>query len=112
MVHEKDLFWYITNKILKWALQTAHLSQKWAATIFSTSDPFLLIVHENDQFWYIATHMEYEILKWAPKMAQMAHLSQKWARVIFFTSDPILLRVHENDQFWYRATKMENEILQ
>ena len=61
MVHEKDLFWYITtyitNEILKWALQTAPLSQKWAAIIFSISNSFILIVHENDQFWYIATNM-------------------------------------------------------
>ena len=56
-IHEKYLFWYITthiiNEILKWLLQTTHSSQKWAATIFSTSDPFLLIIHENDKFWYI-----------------------------------------------------------
>ena len=30
------------TEILKWALQTGHLSQKWAATIFSTSEPILL----------------------------------------------------------------------
>ena len=44
MVRERDVFWYITtyttNEILKWAPQTAHLGQKWAATIFSTSNPF------------------------------------------------------------------------
>ena len=33
-VHEKDLFWYITNEILKWALWTAHLRLKLAAMIF------------------------------------------------------------------------------
>ena len=61
MVHKKDLFWYITNyiinEVLKWALQTTHLSQKWAATIFFTSEPILLIFHENDLFWYVATHI-------------------------------------------------------
>ena len=77
---EKYLFWYITthiiNEILKWLLQTTHSSQKWAATIFSTSDPFLLIIHENDRFRYIATDMEYEILKWAP---QNDSIELKWA---------------------------------
>ena len=53
--------WY---EILKWALKTTHLSQKWAPMIFSISHLILLIVHENDQFWYITTYLEYEILKW------------------------------------------------
>ena len=81
---------HITNEILKWAPQTAHLSQKWAARIFSTSDPFLLIVHENDQFWYIATHMEYEILKWATKRLNWSQLSWKLASNIIPNFDPIL----------------------
>ena len=74
MVHEKDLsqpIGYITNEILEWALQMAHLSQKGAPIIFSTFDPFF-IVHENDQFWYMAINMEYEILKWAPKITQLS----------------------------------------
>ena len=74
--------------------KTTQLSQKWGATIFSTSDPFLLIIHENDQFWYVATDMEYEILKWAP---QNDSIELKWAEtepVIFFPFfDPILFIV-------------------
>ena len=64
MVHEKDLFWYITNyiinEILKWALQTAHLSLKWAATSFfhfwthfinSPRKPSILIYHNPYHKW-------------------------------------------------------------
>ena len=84
---------------MKWLLQTTHSSQKWAATIFSTSDPFLLIIHEKDQFWYIATDMEYEIFKWAP---QNNSIELKWAEnepVIFFPLiDPILFMVQSNYQ--------------
>ena len=48
MVHEKRYILitaYIANEILEWALQTAHLSQKWDSMYSFTSDPFLLIVH-------------------------------------------------------------------
>ena len=83
-VHVKDLFWYITNyiinEILKWALQTAHLSQKWPATIFSTSKPILLIVYGNDLFWYITTIFNMKFLKWAPKSAQSSSNELKMSR--------------------------------
>ena len=112
MIHEKDLFWYITayivNKIPKRALQRAHLSQMWAHIIFSTSDPLLLIVHENDQYWYITVFITNKIPK---RCLQMAHLSQMWVRTIFSTSAPLLFIVHENDQYWYIAINMECEIL-
>ena len=115
MFHEKDLFLYITNyimnEILKWALQTAHLSQKWAATTFSTSNPFLLIVHENDQFWYMTANMEYEIFKWAPETTQLSSNEP----VIFFPHfGPILFIVQSNYQFWcatlWTLMKFSNEL--
>ena len=88
MVHVNDLFWYITRniayKIQKWALKMAHLSKKWARTIFSTSEHILLRVQENDLFWYITINIQYEILKWDLKRA---HLSQKWGRTIFSTKN-------------------------
>ena len=31
--------------------------QKWTATIFSTSEPILLIVHETNLFWYVTTNI-------------------------------------------------------
>ena len=92
MVCESDLFWYITSyiayKLLKWALEIAHLCRKWDRTIFYTSEPVLLMVYKNDIFWYITANIQYEILKWALKTA---HLSQKGARTIFSTSDPIFI---------------------
>ena len=61
MVHENDLFWYITSfityKFLKWAPKIVHLSQKWARTIFSTSEQILLIVHESDLIRYMTTNI-------------------------------------------------------
>ena len=63
--------------LLKWA------PQKWDATIFSSPDPFLLIVHENDQFCHITTKMEYEIFKWAPKTTKLSTNELKWAGSIF-----------------------------
>ena len=88
MVNGKDLFWYITNyiinEILKWDLQTAHLSQNWASKFFSTADSFLVIAHENDQFWYNKTNMEYESLKWAPETTQLSSHDLKMSRKYFF----------------------------
>ena len=75
--HEKNLFWYITAHIInEMTSPNDSLKPKLTATIFSTSDPFLLIIHEKDQFWYIATDMEYEIFKWAP---QNNSIELKWA---------------------------------
>ena len=89
-VHEKDIF--------------------WAATIYSTSDPFLLIIHENYRFWYIATYMEYEIFKMSPpKRLNWPQMSGKWAGNIFSSFWPhfiygavklSILMCHTTDFIW------------
>ena len=42
---------------LTYCLNVSLMVQKWTATIFSTSEPILLIVHENDLFWYVTTNI-------------------------------------------------------
>ena len=82
-------------------LKTAHLSQKWARMIFSTSDPILLIVHENHQFWYNSNQYGIRNFEMSP---QSDSNELKWAEnepVIFFPLfDPILFIVQSNYQFW------------
>ena len=55
MVHENDLFWYITSyiayEILKWDLQIAYFSQKWARTLFSVSDPETINFNTSQPIW-------------------------------------------------------------
>ena len=42
---------------LTYCLNVSFMVQKGTATIFSTSEPILLIVHENDLFWYVTTNI-------------------------------------------------------
>ena len=42
---------------LTYCLNVSLMVQKWMATIFSTSEPILLIVHENDLFWYVTANI-------------------------------------------------------
>ena len=100
---------HIQIEILKRALKTAHLNQKWARTIFSTSDPILLVVHENDLFWYITTIFNMKFLKWAPKSAQSSYNELKMSRYHFPSFRPhfihsavklSILMCHTMDFLW------------